>query len=85
MLFAILFLIPVFIYIGSPTTTLDQIIENSPAMEANLHSGDMIKKVDGKSINSWNEFTDEIASSNGKELTLVVERDNKEIQIILQV
>ncbi len=81
---AILFLIPVFIYIGSPTTTLDQIIENSPAMEANLHSGDIIKRVDGRTINSWNEFTDKIASSNGKELTLVVERDNKEIQTNLK-
>ena len=28
---AVIFLIPVFIYIGSPTTTLDQITENSPA------------------------------------------------------
>lgn len=77
LILAIIFLIPVFIYIGSPTTTLDQITDNSPAYEAGLNSGDTIKSIDGKDITSWNEFTNEIARSNGKELSFVVDRNNE--------
>ena len=78
---AVLFLIPVFIYIGSPTTTIDEVVENSPAQIATLQSGDTIKKIDGKEITSWQDFTNEIISSQGKELSLVVERDNKELNL----
>lgn len=78
---AVLFLIPVFIYIGSPTTTIDEVVENSPAQIATLQSGDIIKKIDGKEITSWQDFTNEIISSQGKELNLVVERDNKELNL----
>lgn len=74
-------LIPVFIYIGSPTTTLDKITDNSPAYEANLKSGDTIKSIDGKEITSWNEFTQAISASSGKELNLVVERDDKVVKV----
>ena len=77
LILAIIFLIPVFIYIGSPTTTLDQITDNSPAYEAGLNSGDTIKSIDGKEITSWSEFTNEIAQSDGKELSFVVERNNE--------
>ena len=45
---AVIFLIPVFIYIGSPTTKLDQITANSPAYEANLKSGDIVKSINGQ-------------------------------------
>ena len=34
LILAVLFLIPVFIYIGSPTTTIDQVVDKSPAKEA---------------------------------------------------
>ena len=40
-----------------------------------------IKSVNGKEITSWNEFTQVISSSNGKELNLVVERDNKIVNV----
>ena len=78
---AVIFLIPVFIYIGSPTTTLDQITENSPAYEANLKSGDTIKSIDGNEITSWTEFTQVISQSNGKELNFVVERNGEMVKI----
>ena len=80
LILAVIFLIPVFIYIGSPTTTLDEIIDNSPAQEANLQKGDIIKSVDGEEIDSWNEFTEVVSTSNGKELNLVVERNNTEVK-----
>ena len=78
---AVIFLIPVFIYIGSPTTTLGEINKNSPAYEANLKKGDIIKSVDGVEINSWEEFVEAVTSSGGKSLNVVVERNNKNIEL----
>ena len=75
---AVLFLIPVFIYIGSPTTTIDEVVENSPAQIATLQSGDIIKKIDGKEITSWQDFTNEIISSQGKELNLSITPEKSE-------
>lgn len=80
LILAVIFLIPVFIYIGSPTTTLDEIVDNSPAQEANLQKGDIIKSVDGEAIDSWNDFIEVVSGSNGKELNLIVERNNKEVK-----
>lgn len=78
---AVLFLIPVFIYIGSPTTTIDQVVDNSPAQVANLQKGDTIKEINGVKITSWNDFTNAITSSEGKELNVLVDRDNKEVKV----
>ncbi len=78
---AVIFLIPVFIYIGSPTTKLDQITDNSPAYEAHLKSGDIVKSINGTEVDSWNEFTEIITASKGKELNLVVDRDNKNVNV----
>lgn len=80
---AVIFLIPVFIYIGSPTTTLDEIVDKSPAQRANLQKGDIIKEVDGKSIKSWNDFTNEVSISNGKEINMIIDREGKSLKINL--
>lgn len=77
---AVIFLIPVFIYMGSPTTTLE-ILENSPAAKANLQSGDIVKSINGKEVNSWNEFTKVISSSKGEELSIAVDRNNKTVKV----
>lgn len=81
LILSVILLIPVFIYIGAPTTTLDQITDNSPAYEANLKPGDTIKSIDGKDVASWSEFTQVISTSNGKELNMKVERDNKIVKV----
>lgn len=77
---AVIFLIPVFIYMGSPTTTLE-ILDNTPAAKANLQTGDIVKSVNGKDINSWDEFTKIISSSNGEELSVAVDRNNKTVKV----
>ncbi len=65
---------------GSPTTTLE-ILDNTPASKANLQSGDIVKSVNGKEINSWNEFTKVISSSKGEELNIAVDRNNKTVKV----
>ena len=77
---AVIFLIPVYIYMGSPTTTLE-ILDNTPASKANLQSGDIVKSVNGKEVNSWNEFTEIISSSKGEELSIAVDRNNKTVKV----
>ncbi|WP_343348150.1 RIP metalloprotease RseP [Terrisporobacter petrolearius] len=77
---AVIFLIPVFIYMGSPTTTLE-ILDNTPASKADLQTGDIVKSINGKEINSWNEFTKIISSSKGEELSIAVDRNNKIVKV----
>lgn len=78
---SVILLIPVFMYIGSPTTTLDTVLDGSPAQKANLQSGDIVKEIDGKVINNWKDFTNQITSSNGQEMIMTINRDNKTIHV----
>lgn len=48
----------------------------SPAEEAGLQAGDEVVEIDGKSISTWEEFTLIVEESAGKELTMLVNRDN---------
>lgn len=50
---------------------------HSPAEAVGLRSGEIVKSIDGKKITSPNELISYTKSHLGKELTLVVMRDNK--------
>lgn len=74
----VIILIPVFMYIGSPSTTLRDVIDNSVAQKAGIQTGDTITEINGKHIDSWKELSKGIQESDGKELTLTIDRDGKE-------
>lgn len=80
---ACIILIPVFMFIGSPSTTVREIIDNSPAQVAGLQAGDTIKSINGNEIKDWTELSQFINNSDGKELNLKVDRDGltKEINV----
>ncbi len=59
--------------LGSPTTTIGEILPDSPAQHAGLQVGDQILKVNGKEIGQWSKVTEEIRSSHG-DVTLVYDR-----------
>jgi len=60
------------------------IIENSPAEIAGLKKGDIIKAVNTIKINKKNTLSDLIATFKpGEKLSLKIERDEKEMQIIV--
>lgn len=83
-LLTVVILIPVFMFIGNPskpTTTLKQVGENSIAQKAGIHAGDTITEINGEDINSWNELSKGIQGSDGKELTITIDRDGKEKDI----
>lgn len=64
------------IALGGPkalSPVIGNIVENSPAQAAGLHSGDTVLSINGETITTWNDLSDAIKSSVGT-LTLQIER-----------
>ncbi len=61
---------------GAVIVDVSDIPEN-PASKAGLATGDIIKKIDGKEINSNEEVRDVVRNSEGKELSIEYERGGK--------
>jgi regulator of sigma E protease len=59
---------------GKPTTTVDSVAAGAPAVAMGLLGGDRIVSVNGEAVGPL-EISRAIASSQGKPLTLVVNRD----------
>ncbi len=62
-------------------TTIEDVKEDSPAMNAGLKKGDTIVSISGKDINTWLEINEKIWENPGKELSLRVSRGNELIDI----
>lgn len=79
-LIAVLALSIVFGYIGTATTTIDEVQPDTPAYEAGLLSGDRILEAGGNKIEHWNDLSTAVSSSFGdeKEVEITVERDGNE-------
>lgn len=75
---AVIIFIPVFMYIGTPSTTLREVMDNSIAQKAGIEAGDTITEINGKDIKTWDELSKGIQDSNGKELTITINKDGKE-------
>jgi regulator of sigma E protease len=76
-LLAFLLLVIVFFYIGSPVPKVDAVIEGYPAQKAGILPGDRILSINDVKINSWEQLEKAISSSQGKVLTIKIQRDNK--------
>lgn len=85
-IFAIIILIPVFLYSGFPTTTLADTIDGGVAKAAGIKAGDTIQAINGIEVSSWEEITSIINSSEGEELDITINRDKqtKEISVTPQ-
>ncbi len=71
----VLFLI-IFTTLGIPTTTIDKVRENSPAMEVGILSGDKIVEVDGQGVKSWDKLVQKINESSDS-VEILVKRDGE--------
>lgn len=77
----ILFLL-IFSLAPMPTTTIGEIMENSPAQISGFLPGDQILAIGGKPVDSWEDITLTInQSQGGKPLVFEVQRDGNIINI----
>ena len=67
--------------VPSNTTRLGELASNYPAYSSGLKQGDVVEQVNGKSVTTWKEMTNEIVNSNGAELTLKISRDGSQQEI----
>ncbi len=67
--------------LDSVTTTIDGVMEGSPAMAAGLRSGDMIVSINGSSVVDWNEMAETFAKNPAKELRVRVKRGESLINV----
>ncbi len=64
---------------GSPTTTLDDVSKDMPAYNAGLQKGDTIEAIDGKKVDSWEDITKYIGSTEGESFDVLVSRGDEEL------
>jgi regulator of sigma E protease len=60
------------------TVLVEGVLKDSPAWKAGIRQGDLIKKVDGMDITDAVMFTTHIRQSDGRPMTIVIERDGRE-------
>ncbi len=69
--------------LNSISTTIEDVMEDSPAMKAGLKRGDTIVEINGKSVKDWNEMAEFFASNPGRGLSLKVKRNEDLIEVKL--
>lgn len=73
---------------GVIVVKIDSIKENNntftPASDAGIEIGDIILKANNKNINSNEELIEIVKNSEGNQINLILERNEKEIETILQ-
>jgi regulator of sigma E protease len=65
---------------GKATRTVDEVVADTPAAAMGLHAGDTIIAIEGKPVAS-DEIAGVISSSNGRPLTVTVDRNGKRVAL----
>ena len=78
---AAIILIPVYMFIGSPSTTLREVIDNTPAQVAGFQAGDTITSINGTEIKTWGDLSQAINNSEGQELKIIIDRNGSKEEI----
>jgi regulator of sigma E protease len=63
-----------------PSTRIGGVIENYPAYEAGIKTGDKIISINGQKIEKWEQILKIVHSSNGNPVRIEVERKGKDLQ-----
>lgn len=67
--------------LDSITTTIENVMEDSPAMRAGIKPNDSIVAINGSSVRDWNEMADIFSRNPGKELTITIKRGDELIDV----
>ena len=67
--------------LDSMTTTLESVMDGSPAMKAGLKKDDTIVEINGTSVMDWNEMAEIFSKNPEKELTLKIKRGSEFIHV----
>jgi regulator of sigma E protease len=69
--------------VGRPVwpASVGRVADSSPAAMAGLKTGDVVTAVDGKRIVHWEDLEHAVATSNGRPLTLTVNRGGTELTL----
>ncbi len=86
---AILLFIVIYSFLGIPAA-LDEpvfggVLEGTPAEAAGIQTGDRCVQVNGETVESWNDFTTQVAAAReGEALSLVLQRGGDEFTVDVQ-
>jgi len=69
----------IFFYLGTPSTTIGEIIPGSPAAQLGLQPNDIVIEIEGEYIDSWEELVSMIVASEGNPIEIVYTRDGNTI------
>lgn len=85
LLFAVFVFLLMFIFAGLPrpvdSTLIGSVSPGSVAEKVGLHKGDIIMSINDQKTTSWEQVSVLVRDSGGKELTLVLDRDGKEVKV----
>ncbi|MFW2368933.1 MAG: RIP metalloprotease RseP [Desulforhopalus sp.] len=85
LLFSVFLFFLVFTFVGVPTavdtTRIGKVNETSPAAAAGLMVGDIILQIDGQETLSWLDVLEAVKTSEGKPITVMVERQGEPMDI----
>jgi regulator of sigma E protease len=83
LLFAVLLFFFMFVFAGLPepvdSTKIGEVTTGSVAEQVGIKTGDVIRTINGQPTTSWTEVSDRIKDSQGEAVTLVVDRQGKEL------
>lgn len=82
LLLAVILMILVMFYIGSATTTVDEVVSGSPAMEAGLLPGDRILDIEGQEMQTWTDVSEILTEWDEDQIRITVLRAGDEITIV---
>ncbi|MEI3504552.1 MAG: RIP metalloprotease RseP [Anaerovoracaceae bacterium] len=75
LLTAVVLMIVIAFVVGQATTTVNEVLDDSPAYRAGMMSWDRIVEVDGTAVDEWNDVITYIGESSRDTADIVVERD----------
>lgn len=77
---AIVLFLTFFYFVGSPTTIISKVQDQSPAQVAGIEAGDSIYAINGQKIHTWEEVTERISKSEGSPMEITIIRDGEHLE-----